>query len=49
VYSAGTSVQPLWDSNSCREITRRVLDTLGVSFKDADFSNFGNRVVNTGN
>jgi hypothetical protein len=49
VYNAGTSVQPQWDNNSCREITRRVLDTLGVSFKDSDFANFGNRVVNTGN
>jgi hypothetical protein len=48
VYSAGTSVQPKWDNNSCREITKRVLSTLGVSFKDADFSNFGNRVINTG-
>jgi hypothetical protein len=49
VYDPGTSVQPQWDNNSCREITRRVLDTLGVSYKDADFANFGNRVVNTGN
>lgn len=49
VYNAGTSVQPKWDNNSCREITKRVLNTLGVSFKDADFSNFGNRVINTGN
>lgn len=48
VYNAGTSVQPKWDNNSCREITKRVLATLGVSFKDSDFSNFGNRVVNTG-
>lgn len=49
VYDAGTSVQPQWDNNSCREITKRVLDTIGVSYKDADFANFGNRVVNTGN
>ncbi len=49
VYNQATSVQPLWDNNSCREITRRTLDTLGVSYKDADLENFGNRVVNTGN
>ncbi len=48
VYNAGTSVQPLWDSNSCREITKRVLKSIGVSFKDADFTNFGNSVINTG-
>lgn len=49
VYDSGTSVQPQWDNNSCREITRRALDTLGISYKDSDFANFGNRVVNTGN
>lgn len=49
VYNSGTSTQPLWDNNSCREITRRVLDTIGVSFKDGDFAGFGNRAVNTGN
>lgn len=49
VYNAGASVQPQWDDVSCREITRRVLDTLGISYKDSDFANFGNRVVNTGN
>lgn len=49
VYNAGMSVQPVWDNNSCFEITRRVLDTLGVSYKDSDFANFGNRVVQTGN
>jgi len=48
-YNSATSVQPLWDNNSCREITRRVLDTVGVSYKDSDFAGFGNRVVNTGN
>lgn len=49
VYDAGTSVQSQWDDHSNREITKRVLDTLGVSYKDADFANFGNRVINTGN
>ena len=37
VYNAGTSVQPLWDNNSCREITKRMFTNLGVSFKDNDF------------
>jgi hypothetical protein len=49
VYDSATSVQSQWDNNSNREITRRVLDTLGVAYKDNDFINFGNRVVNTGN
>lgn len=49
VYNAGTSVQPQWDDASCREITKRVLSTLGVSFKDGDFANFGQHVINTGN
>lgn len=49
VYNSAGSVQSKWDDNSNREITRRVLTTLGVSFKDGDFANFGNRVVNTGN
>lgn len=48
VYNPGTSVQPLWDNNSCREITKRMLTNLGVSFKDADFLNFGKSVQLTG-
>lgn len=48
VYNPGTSVQPLWDNNSCREITKRMLTTIGVSFKDADFANFGKSVQLTG-
>jgi len=48
VYNPGTSIQPLWDSNSCREICKRVLKSLGVSFKDADFQNFGQSVIQTG-
>jgi hypothetical protein len=44
VYNSGTSVQPQWDSNSCREITKRMLINLGVSFKDNDFSQFGAKV-----
>jgi hypothetical protein len=49
VYNAATSVQSQWDDNSNREICKRVLGTLGVSFKDSDFANFGNRVIQTGN
>lgn len=48
VYNSGTSVQPLWDNNSCREITKRMFTNLGVSFKDQEFSNFGKSVQLTG-
>lgn len=48
VYNPGTSVQPLWDNNSCREICKRVMKNIGVSFKDADFENFGQSVITTG-
>lgn len=49
VYNSGTSTQSQWDDNSNREITKRVLNTLGVAYKDGDFSGFGNKVINTGN
>ena len=48
IYNAGTSVQPLWDNESSREISKRVLKSIGVSFKDADFSNFGSSQIVTG-
>ncbi len=48
VYNAGLSTQPQWDNNSCREITKRMLTNLGVSFKDNDFANFGKSVQLTG-
>jgi len=48
VYSSGSSIQPQWDSSSCREITKRMLTNLGVSFKDADFMSFGKSVQLTG-
>lgn len=48
VYNVGTSTQPEWDSNSCREITKRMLKSLGVSFKDADFQGFGQSVIQSG-
>lgn len=49
VYASGTSIQPQWDDASNREICKRVLNTLGVTFKDGDFANFGQHVINTGN
>ena len=48
VYNPGTSVQPKWDNNSCREITKRMFTNLGVALKDGDFENFGKSVVITG-
>lgn len=48
VYNAGTSVQSQWDNNSNREITKRMLTDFGVTFKDADFANFGKSVQLTG-
>lgn len=49
VYDSGSSVQPQWMQTEIVEITKRTLRSFGVSFKDADFSNFGNSVINTGN
>ena len=48
VYDVTSSVQPLWDSNSCREITKRMLTNIGVSLKDKDFESFGKSVQMTG-
>lgn len=48
VYNSVGSVQPAWDNNSCREITKRMLTNIGVSYKDADFMNFGKSVQLTG-
>lgn len=48
IYNPGTSKQPQWDANSCREITKRMLKNLGVSFKDADFAGFGQSVIKSG-
>src|SRR4051812_41130843 len=46
VYNSVTSTQSKWDDASNREICKRVLSTLGVSFKDGDFANFGQHVIN---
>ena len=48
VYNSGTSIQPLWDNSSTREICKRVLKSIGVSFKDADFENFGQQTIISG-
>lgn len=42
------SVQPQWDQASSMEITKRMFDTIGVSFKDNDFKGFGQKVELTG-
>ena len=48
VYDSPSSVQPLWDTNSCREITKRMLVNIGVSLKDKDFLSFGKSVQMAG-
>lgn len=48
VYSSGSSVQSKWDDSSNREITKRMLTNLGISFKDNDFLTFGKSVQMTG-
>lgn len=48
IYNDGTSIQPLWNSNDCREICKRVMKTIGVAFKDNDFASFGNSVIKDG-
>lgn len=49
VYNVAQSIQSEWNDNDTREITKRMLTNLGVSFKDKDFENFGKSVVVTGN
>ena len=49
IYNSGTSVQPQWDNLSNMEITKRMLENIGISLKDKDFENFGNIVEATGN
>lgn len=48
VYSAGTSVQPVWKDAECREITERMMKKLGVPLKDGDLQNFGQSIINAG-
>ena len=49
VYSAGASTQSKWDDISNMEITKRMLQDIGISLKDRDFQNFGNQEIQTGN
>lgn len=48
VYNAGSSVQPKWNQNTIVEITKRTLKSLGVSFKDRDFAQFGQSNIAAG-
>lgn len=48
IYSSGTSTQPQWLQEDIIEITKRSLKGFGVSFKDADFQNFGQIATQTG-
>jgi hypothetical protein len=48
VWNPSASVNPLWSNNSCREITKRMLKLLGVSFSSQDFEQFGQSVQTQG-
>lgn len=48
VYDPAGSVDPKWSNNSCREITKRMLKVIGVSFSSQDFENFGQTVQMSG-
>lgn len=47
-YDAGSSTDPKWSNNSCREITKWMLKVIGVSFSSQDFENFGQSVISGG-
>lgn len=47
VYNVATSVQPKWNQNTIVEITRRTLKSLGVSYKDSDFVQYGQSIIQT--
>lgn len=49
VYDSVDSVQPKWNQNTIVEITKRALKNMGVSFKDQDFTQFGQSNIVTGN
>lgn len=49
IYDPGTSVQPVWAQADIIEITRRALNSFGVSLKDPDFASFGDKIIQTGN
>lgn len=48
VYNSGISVQPMWMQDEIVEITGRVLKRFGISYKEGDFMQYGNSVINTG-
>lgn len=48
VYNVGTSEQPKWNQNTIIEITKRTLKTLGVSYKDGDFEQYGQSIITAG-
>ena len=48
VYNAGLSVQPQWSIPTVLTITKRTLTSFGVSYKDKDFINFGEKNTVTG-
>lgn len=48
IYNASASVQPQWNDHDIIEISKRCLKSLGVSFKDSDFTGFGSSVIATG-
>lgn len=49
VYNPGLSIQPKWQNSTIVEITKRTLNNFGVSWKDADFANYGKSAQLTGN
>lgn len=49
IYNAGLSVQPKWANTTIVEITKRTLTNFGISWKDADFANYGKAAQMTGN
>lgn len=48
IYDAANSVQSKWSQTTNITITKRTLTSLGVSFHDKDFENFGKSNVITG-
>lgn len=48
VYNAGLSIQPKWQDPTIITITKRALTSFGVSYKDKDFQNFGEKNTVTG-
>ena len=49
VYNQTGSQNPIWDDITAQEICNRCLKKLGVHFKDGDFVNYGNSVIQTAN